>query len=220
MTNHLEWINSINLLAILWLLLQYNKLQTYCIVQALLIDNILNLDLLTSLSSHQHAVVLRYNVDTIPTLCNALLPECNLLSKCIVVSAQLLEAGSLLIVELIIVVIQLALHCIVRSDSSNRVLYYLDPLLAEAFLILVVIHRDDVVLQEVVDSSSIKLILVTLVLVCTLLRKSPTSTLAVTFYPPTIKYREVDNTIHLSLLARCTRSLQWTCRSIHPDINT
>ena len=34
----------------------------------------------------------------------------------------------------------------------------------------------------------------------------------VTFYPPTIKYREVDNTIHLSLLARCTRSLQWTCK--------
>ena len=36
--------------------------QTYCIVQALLIDNILKFDLLTSLSSHQHAVVLRYNV--------------------------------------------------------------------------------------------------------------------------------------------------------------
>ena len=159
-------------------------------------------------------------MDTIPTLSNALLPECNLLSQSIVVSAQLLEAGCLLVIELIIVVIQLTLHCVMRSDSSDRILYYLDPLLAEAFLVLVVVHWDDVVLQEVVDSSSIKLILVTLVLVCTLLRKSPTSTLAVTFYPPAIKHREVDNTIHLSLLTRCTRSLQWTCRSIHPDINT
>ena len=58
MTNHLEWINSINLLAILRLILQYNKLQAYSIVQALLIDYILDLDLLTSLGSHQHAIIL------------------------------------------------------------------------------------------------------------------------------------------------------------------
>ena len=64
MTNHLEWINSIDLLTILWLILQY-KLQAYCIVQPLLINNILNLDLLTCLSSHQLAVILRYYVDTI-----------------------------------------------------------------------------------------------------------------------------------------------------------
>ena len=74
MTNNIEWINSINLLAILYLVLQYYKFQTDSIVQALLVDDILNLVLLTCLDTFSQSVILRNNMDRIPTLSYRLLP--------------------------------------------------------------------------------------------------------------------------------------------------
>ena len=58
MTLHLEWINSINLLAILYLIFQNYKLKTYSVVQALLVDDILNLVLLTSLNTIGQSIIL------------------------------------------------------------------------------------------------------------------------------------------------------------------
>ena len=58
MTLHLEWINSINLLAILYLIFQNYKLKTYSVVQALLVDDILNLVLLTSLNTIDQSIIL------------------------------------------------------------------------------------------------------------------------------------------------------------------
>ena len=60
----------------------------------------------------------------------------------------------------------------------------------------------------------------TLVLIGTLFGKCPSCTFTIAFKPPSIKYREVDNAIHLSLFTRCTRSLKRTSWSIHPNINT
>ena len=58
MTLHLEWINSINLLAILYLIFQNYKLKTYSVVQALLVDDILNLVLFTSLNTIDQSIIL------------------------------------------------------------------------------------------------------------------------------------------------------------------
>ena len=89
-----------------------------------------------------------------------------------------------------------------RSNLSNRVLDYLHPTLRQSgLLILIVVQWDNLVLQQVVDGSSIQVVLVALVLVSTLLGKSPTGTLAIALKPPTVFYREVYYTVHLGLLA-------------------
>ena len=88
-----------------------------------------------------------------------------------------------------------------RSDSGDRVLDGLDPALAEALSVAVVVERQNLVLEERVDGSCVELILIALVLVCALLLESPAGTLAVALNPPSVKYGEIDNTVHLSLLA-------------------
>ena len=59
-----------------------------------------------------------------------------------------------------------------------------------------------------------------LVLIGTLLRKRPTSALAITFHPPSVEDREIDNTIKLSLLARRATGFERASRRVHPDIYT
>ena len=49
---------------------------------------------------------------------------------------------------------------------------------------------------------------------------SPSGTLAIAFQPPTVLNGEVDDAVHLSLLARCTGSLEGTGRGVHPDVDT
>ena len=88
-----------------------------------------------------------------------------------------------------------------RSNGCNRLLDNLYPLLAVTLLVLVVVHWNNLILKQRVDGSSIELVLITLVLVCTLLCKSPSSTLAVALKPPSIEYREIYYTVHLGLLA-------------------
>ena len=58
MTNNLEWEYRINLLTILRLIGKNNKFQTNSIIQALLVYNILNLVLLTSLSTISCLIIL------------------------------------------------------------------------------------------------------------------------------------------------------------------
>ena len=187
----------------------------------MLVDNVTDSVCLTCLSTCCRNVPrCRHYIDSIPTLSNSFLPLCNILSQLVVVCRKLVETSSLLAIELIIVVVELTLHCIVRCYCCNRVLDNLNPTLAVALLILIIKERNNFVLEQTIDCCSIKLILITLVLICTFLGKSPTCALAIALKPPTIKYREVYNTIHLSLLTRCTRCLKRTSWSIHPDINT
>ena len=75
-----------------------------------------------------------------------------------------------------------------RSNLSDRVLDNLDPTLAVALLVLVVVERYYFILKQTIDSSSIKLILIALILICTLLGKCPTCTLAIAFKLPTVKH--------------------------------
>ena len=125
--------------------LDRHELKAYSIVQALLVDDVAQSVLLASLGAVEHSVVLAYHADRVPTLGNGLLPSSKLLGEAVVVGSELLEVGSLLDVELVIVVVQLALHGVVRSDSGDRVLDGLDPALAEALLVAVVVERQNLV---------------------------------------------------------------------------
>ena len=58
-----------------------------------------------------------------------------------------------------------------------------------------------------------------LVLICALVGKSPTSAFAIAFVPPSVEDAEVHDAVHQGLLATCARSLEGTCRRVHPDVN-
>ena len=88
-----------------------------------------------------------------------------------------------------------------RSDGGNRVLDDLDPAFAVALHVLVIIKRYNLVFEQTIDGSSIKLILIALVLISALFGQRPSCTLTISFKPPTVEHRKVDNTIHLSLFA-------------------
>ena len=107
-----------------------------------------------------------------------------------------------------------------RSDGGNGVLDYLHPVVAIALGVLGVVEGDNLILEQRVDGGCVKLILIALVLIGTLLRQSPACALTVAFNPPTIKHGEIDDTVHLSFLARGTRCLQRTGRCVHPDVDT
>ena len=146
-------------------------------------------------------VLCRNYADSIPTLGNSLFPKCNLLSNLVAIGREFLEALCLFLVELLIVVIKLTLHCIVRRNRCDRVLDNINPSLAITIFILCVVERNNIVLEQSVDCSGIKLVLIALVLVSTLLGQCPSSAFTIALKPPAVKYRKVYNTIHLGLLA-------------------
>ena len=103
----------------------------------------------------------------------------------------------------------------------DRVLHGLHPTFAVALrCAAAVVERNDFVFEQAVDGSSIEFVLLTLVLVSAHIGECPTCTFAVAFVPPTVEYREVDNTIHECLLARSTRGFERTCGGVHPDVHT
>ena len=160
------------------------------------------------------------NLEAIPVRGNLLFPCGDLLSHLIVVRTDVSRTSSQLVVETIVVVVEHTLHRVVRSDLGDRVLDILDPVRRVTLAVLSVVSRDDLSLQHVIDRSRVELILILLVLVSTLVGQCPTGALNVTLIPPTIEDREVQYTVHLSLLTRCTGSLQRTCRCVQPNINT
>ena len=131
-----------------------------------------------------------------------------------------METLSFFTIELAEIVIQLTLHCIVRSNLCDRVLDSLNPTFRISLLVTSIIQWQDFCFKDTIDSCSIQLILIFLILISTFFSQSPTSTFTIAFKPPSIKNREVYYTIHQSLFTRSTRCFQWTSRSIHPNINT
>ena len=205
MAYHLKRLYREYLLLSILINIYINLLQSDGIVKALLIDNILKSILSTSLSTCYWEVPLcRYYVNGIPTLCNSLFPLCDFLSQLVVVLRNLLETFSLFLVELRIIVIELTLHGVVRSNLCDRVLDNFTPALRDTFLVLIIVERNNLILEQTINGSSIELILIPLVLVCALLSKSPSGTLTIALKPPAVFHAEVYNTVHLSLLTRCT----------------
>ena len=191
LASHLHGLNAVDALHAILVGVYGNDFHAYCIVQASLVENNLYVVLLTSLNLTIHqslAGINLDNLDVVPLGSNLFLPGSNLLGQLVVVSTQSVATVAKLVVELAIVVVQLTLHGVVRSDGSDRVLDNLHPTSAVTLRVASIVERHDLVLQQAVDSSSIELVLMSLVLVCALLGKSPTSTLAVTLEPPTVKY--------------------------------
>ena len=87
-----------------------------------------------------------------------------------------------------------------RSNHSDGVLNDLNPSLAEPFLILRIIKRNYFVLEQSVNSSCIKTVLILLILVGALLGECPSGSLTIALQPPAILHTEVDDTIHFGLL--------------------
>ena len=196
-------------------------LQSDGIVKTLLVDDVLQVILLASLSTNSGEVpVGADHADGIPALGHSLLPLGNVLGQFVVVFGNLLKALSLFVVELLVVVVELTLHRVVRSDLGDRVSDDLEPALRDAVLVLIIIKRYDFVLEQTIDGSGIEAVLIALILLGTLLGKCPSGTLAIALQPPAILHGEVDNTVHLCLFARGAGSLHRTCRRVHPDVNT
>ena len=193
------------------------------IVQTFLVDNVSNGIFLTALDRTLNKLfgfLAGYNFDTIPLFNYLFLPSGNFFGLSIVIGSQQMETLGFLVVELLEVVVELTLHRIVRSNLGDRILDRLDPAFGIALLVACIVERQDFGLEDAIDSSSIKLILMFLILVSTFLSQSPTGTFTVTFEPPAVEYGEVDNTVHQSFFAGRTGSFERTGRRIQPDIYT
>ena len=99
MLHHLEWMHAQHLtIRRIGLRLQCDKFQAHSVVQALLVNDITDLVADTGLAAIvQHAIFLADHMDGIPTLCNSLFPQRDLLGQAIVVGRKLLEAGSFIV---------------------------------------------------------------------------------------------------------------------------
>ena len=198
-------MNLLDAVFTLFVLGKCNELKSDSIVKSLLVNYEGELIFLTCLrTSLRHIVLLGNHMDGIPTLGNCLFPKSYLLGNLIVIGRQLLETLSLFGVELVIVVVKLALHGVVRSDGGDRVLDNIYPTLRVALLVLGIVKGYDVVLEQAVNSSSVKLILIALIIVGALLGECPSGTFTIAFQPPSVEHGKVDHTIHLSFFARST----------------
>ena len=200
--NHLKRLDREDMILAIGIGNHINLLQSYSIVKTLFVDDIFYFVLLTAyLTCCRQVPLAADDIDAIPAFCDIFLPEGNLLSQLEVVLGQFLESLSLFLVELGIIVIELTLHGVVRSYLCDRILDDLNPTLGDAVLVLIVIKRCYLVLDEIIDGCSIELVLMLLILIGALLSQCPSSTLAIAFEPPSVLDREVYDTVHLGLLA-------------------
>ena len=150
------------------------------------------------------------HLDTVPGGGNLLFPACYLLGELVVVGRKGGETLGLGSIEALDVVLDHALHGVLGSDVTDRTLDILDPLGRVALGVLGKVERYDLVLEHGVDSGGVELVLLRLIGEGALLGESPAGFLVetVAFIPPAVEHREVEHTVHLGLLARCTRSLE------------
>ena len=102
----------------------------------------------------------------------------------------------------------------------DRVLDVLNPLGRIALRVLSEVKWNNLVLEHGVDSSRIELVLHALVGIGAMSSQCPSRALAIALVPPSVEHREVEQAIHLGLLATGSRCLEWACGSIEPDVNT
>ena len=181
-----------------------NQFNTYGIIQSFFIHYISNSIFFTGFDVTTCQFFILFagnNFNRIPQFGNLFLPCGNFFCFSIVVSYQFFETFSFFGIEFRIVIIQLTLHSIMRSYLSNRVLDSLHPTFRIALTVTCIVQRQDFIFQNTIDSSSIQLVLMLLVLISTFFCQRPSCTFTVAFQPPSVEYREVHNTIHQSFLA-------------------
>ena len=96
-----------------------------------------------------------YEADAVPALCHEFLPFGNFLSLLCAVCAESLEACCLRAVEALEVVVELALHRVVRCDACDGVLDGANPVLAVSLAVASVVERYNLLLQHAVDGSCV-----------------------------------------------------------------
>ena len=166
-----------------------NQFKSHCIIQAFFIDHVSNSIFFSAFDVTVLQVfylVARYDFNSIPFSNHFFFPSCDFFCFCIIISSQSLEAFRQFAIEFAIVIIQLTLHCIMRSDLCDRILHHFDPAFRISFLITCIIQRQDFSFKNTVNSSSIQLILMFLVLISTFFCQCPTCTFTVTFQPPSV----------------------------------
>ena len=187
--HYIERFYGVNMLFAILSRISSHQFQTDSIVQALLVDNISNGVFLTALDGAFHQVFglfARHHFNAVPLLGNFFLPSSYFLSLGTTVGSQHLETFGLLDVELVVIVVQLTLHCIVGSNLCDGVLDSLHPTFRISLLVACIEQRQNFLLKNAVDSSGIELVLMFLVLVSTLFSQRPTCTFTVTFQPPSV----------------------------------
>ena len=221
--HYFERLDRVNMLLTVGRSVSSHQFESDGIVQTFLVDNVSNGIFLTALDrtlNKLFGLLTGYDFDTIPLFNYLFLPSGNFFGLGVVVGSQQMETLGFLVVELLEVVVELTLHRIVRSNLGDRILDRLDPAFGIALLVACIVERQDLGLKDAIDSSSIQLILMFLILISTFLSQSPTGTFTVTFEPPAVEYGEVDNTVHQSFFTRRTGSFERTGRRIQPDIYT
>ena len=106
-----------------------------------------------------------------------------------------------------------------RGDFRERVLDILYPLGRITLAVLCVIQRNNLVFEHRVNRGRIKLVLICLVGEGPLVGQGPACTFAITFIPPSVENREVEDTVHLGFFARRAGSFQRAGRGIQPNIH-
>ena len=142
LASHLQRFYIIDTLFTVLVYIDVDFLQPDSIVQSLLVDDIFQMVLLIGHTTRYGEVPLTVNhTDAIPALGHSLLPQGYLLGQTIAILRKFLKSLSLLLIELAIVIVQLALHRVVRSNLGDRVLNDLTPVFRDTILIFLIIKR-------------------------------------------------------------------------------
>ena len=103
--------------------------------------------------------------------------------------------------------------------SATHCLDRLHPCVGYAVPVAVVVVRDDLLLDGVVDHLGVEFVLVVLVGEGTLHGQHPPGALLVAFDPPSVEHRELQHAVHDALFARRTRSFERTGRGVEPYVD-
>ena len=157
-------------------LTEHHEFNAHGIFQTLFVNDNANREFLITdkRSTVEAFAVLDFNdVDVVPTLDDAGFPFGNVARNAVVVGRNQRVTIAEGVVETSVVVVELTLHRVERSDLRDGVLHRLDPTFAVALGIAAVVEGDGFVLEEAVDVGRIEFVLLSLILVGTLVGESP-----------------------------------------------
>lgn len=101
-----------------------HEVDSDCIVKSLFVHHVTHGEFLTAdegCALEVFAACAADHLDAVPTFCHAFLPGCDVASDAVVVSGDGVETCGEGIVEAGVVVVELTLHRVVRSDASDGV---------------------------------------------------------------------------------------------------
>ena len=161
-----------------------------------------------------------YDTYFVPGVADFPFPGGNLPSHLEVFSPHLGIASEQLVVEPLLIVGQHTVRGEVRGNVGNADLYGVEPFVWNVVCATIVVFRNNLVLNRVVDQLGIQFVLEVLILKGAFHREFPSAAFVVTFNPPAIEYAEVHRTIHNSLFAAGARCFERTGRRVQPNIDT